>query len=84
MKLIQAVLLGGGYATTIPVIARFRRVVHERRWRWLAVHHLGVAALIAAFVQRGSRPAVAVNSAWLIIASCWWILGSRRRVESPV
>lgn len=82
MRWIQAVLLGGGYATTIPVVVRFRSVVRQRRWKWLAVHHVGVAALVAGFAQRGSRPAVALNSGWLVLASLWWVLGARRPAEA--
>lgn len=72
-------LLGFGYVAAIGVIARFVPVVRERRWRWLAVHHLGMTAIVAGWMERRQLPAVAVNSSWLVASSLWYALGARDR-----
>lgn len=72
-------LFGFGYPTSILVISRFGSVVRERRWRWLAVHHLGVAAIVAGWASRGSAGAAFTNVAWLLASSAWYGLGGRRR-----
>jgi hypothetical protein len=72
------VLFGIGYPVAVGVIARFVPVVRQRRLRWLAVHHLGVAAIIAGWALRGEASAVAVNSSWLAASSAWYALGGQR------
>lgn len=74
---LQAALFGFGYAASIPVVVRFGSVIRRRRRGWLAVHHLGVAALVAGFADRGSRIGVATNSTWLAASSLWWVLAGR-------
>jgi hypothetical protein len=71
-------LFGIGYPLSIGVIARLMPVVRERRWHWLAVHHLGVAAIITGWALRGEASAVAVNSSWLAASSAWYALGRQR------
>ncbi len=72
------VLFGIGYPLSIGVIARLMPVVRERQWRWLAVHHLGVAAIITGWALRGEASAVAVNSSWLAASSLWYGLGGKK------
>ena len=72
---MAALLLVAGYAATVPVVARFVPVVRERRWRWLLVHHAGVAAIVAGWALRGRPPAAAVNAAWLVASSAWYAAG---------
>jgi hypothetical protein len=71
-------LFAFGYPTSIVVIARFVPVVRERRWSWLAVHHLAVAAIVAGWVLKGDRRAAAINSSWFVASSVWFALGGRR------
>ena len=68
-------LLGAGYAAAVPVIARFVPVVRERRWRWLLVHHAGVAAIVAGWALRGRPQAAVVNVGWLLVSSAWYAAG---------
>jgi len=74
----QIALFGFGYPASVAVLSRFVRVVRERRWRWLAVHHAAVAAVIAGWALRGEALAVAGNAAWLATSSAWYVLGGRR------
>jgi hypothetical protein len=74
---LEAVLLGVGYPLSIGVIARFLPVVRQRRWRWLAAHHLGVAAIVTGWALRGQASAAAVNASWLAASSLWYALGAR-------
>jgi hypothetical protein len=74
----ETVLFGLGYPVSIAVISRFVPVVREQRWRWLAAHHAGVTAVIAAWALKGRAPAVALNGAWLVTSSIWYVLGSQR------
>ena len=77
-------LFGFGYPASVGVIARFVPVVRERRWRWLAVHHVAVAAIIAGWASRRAVPAVAVNSAWLAASSLWYAAAARNgEVPAP-
>ena len=71
-------LFAFGYPTSIVVIARFVPVVRERRWKWLAAHHLAVAAIVAGWVLKGDRRAVVINSSWLAASTVWYALGARR------
>ena len=73
----QIVLFGLGYPVSVAVVSRFVPVVRERRWRWLAVHHAGVAAIIAAWATRRESVPVALNSTWLVASSAWYVLGGR-------
>ena len=73
----QLALFGFGYPASIAVVTRFVPVVRERRWRWLAVHHMGVVALIVAWATRREAVGVAVNSIWLVVSSAWYVLGRR-------
>lgn len=72
------VLLGVGYPAAVAVLVRWVPVVRERRWRWLAVHHLGMAAIVAGW--SGRRPGAALaNAGWLVVSSMWFAAGGRRR-----
>jgi hypothetical protein len=71
-----------GYPTSIVVIARFVPVVRERRWKWLAVHDLGVAAIVAGWALKGDPRAVVINSTWLVAANVWYALGGRSRIKT--
>ncbi|MGH9188844.1 MAG: hypothetical protein ACRD0Q_02240 [Acidimicrobiales bacterium] len=59
------------------MITRFVPVVRERRWRWLAVHHVAVAAIVAGWAVRGEPSAVATNATWLVASSIWYAVGRR-------
>lgn len=74
----EAVLFGVGYPVAVGVIARFVPVVRERRWSWLAAHHLGVAAIVTGWALRGDAPAAALNASWLAAATLWYALGARK------
>ena len=82
MGAVTGGLLGLGYAASIAVLSRFLAVVRERRWRWLAVHHVGVVAIITGWALRGRASAAVVNSAWLVASSAWYALGGRRPAGS--
>jgi len=73
----QIALFGFGYPASIAVISRFVPVVRERRLSWLAVHHVALAAIIAAWATRREGVPVAVNSTWLLASSAWYVLGGR-------
>lgn len=77
MNPTQIALFGFGYPASIAVVSRFVPVVRERRLRWLAVHHLALAAVIAAWATRREGVAVALNSTWLIASSAWYVLGRK-------
>lgn len=76
---VDSVLLAAGYPASVAVISRFVPVVRERRWPWLVVHHLGVAAIVAGWALKGRTPAVAFNAAWLVTSTVWYLAGGRRR-----
>ena len=85
MTAAETALFAFGYPVSIVVISRFVPVVRERRWRWLVLHHLGVAAIVAGWVSKGDVGAVAVNSTWLALSSVWYAAGGRRsRNQAPV
>lgn len=71
-------LFAFGYPTSIAVISRFVPVVREQRTRWFVLHTAGVAAIIAGWALRADRAAVAINAAWLVSSSIWYVLGGRR------
>lgn len=73
------VLLGAGYPVAVAVLVRWLAVVRERRWRWLAVHHLGVVAIVAGLLTARRPGAAAANGAWLAVSSAWYLAGARRR-----
>ncbi len=75
----DVIALAVGYPLSIAVIVRFVPVVRQRRWRWLVVHHVGVAAIVAGWALRGETSAVAVNGAWLVVSSLWYALGGRSK-----
>ena len=79
MARADVVLFAFGYPAATAVILRFVPVVRERRLRWLAVHHLGMAAIIAGCASRGTTLGVATNSAWLAASTAWYAAGGRRR-----
>lgn len=79
MKTLPALLFGVGYPASIAVITRFAAVVRERRWRWLVVHHAGVAAIVAGWALRRRGVGVALNGSWLVVSSLWFALGGPRR-----
>ena len=61
------------------VLTRWLAVVREGRWRWLAVHHAGVAAIVAGWAVRREPVGVVLNGGWLALATAWFLLGRRRR-----
>ena len=77
------VLFAFGYPAAIIVIARFVPVVRERRLRWLAIHHVGVAAIVAGWAISGDTAAIVVNSAWAVASSLWYAVGSRCSSRPP-
>ena len=79
MDAAEIALFGLGYPAAVAVIARFVPVVRERRWRWLVVHHLGMAAIIAGCASKRTTAGIVANSAWLVISSVWYAAGGRRR-----
>lgn len=79
MSSLRLALFGFGYPASVVVLTRFVPVVRERRWRWLAVHHLGVAAVVAGWLSRGESAGAAGNAAWLVVSSLWYALGGRRQ-----
>lgn len=82
MDAAEVALFGFGYPASIAVIARFVPVVRERRWRWLMVHHLGVAAIIAGWVSKRTTIGVVGNTGWLVVSSAWYALGARRQAAT--
>lgn len=71
-------LFAFGYPAAIAVIARFVPVVRERRWKWLAVHHLGMVAIIAGCALKRTTIGVLGNAGWLVLSSLWYAAGGRR------
>lgn len=67
-----------GYPTSVAVISRFVPVVRQRRVRWFAAHQLGVAAVVAGWAVERQWVSVAFNSAWLVSATAWWVVGGRQ------
>jgi hypothetical protein len=76
------VLFAFGYPISIVVILRFVPVVRERRMKWLVVHDLAVAMIVAGWALKGDGRAVAINASWLVAANVWYALGGRRRAEA--
>ena len=70
-------LFAFGYPVSIAVILRFVPVVRERRLKWLVAHDLAVVAIVAGWVLKGDRRAVAINASWLVAATVWYALGAR-------
>lgn len=73
----EIALFGFGYPAAVAVIARFVPVVRQRRWRWLAVHHLAMAAIIAGWVSKRTTAGIVGNGAWLVASTAWYALGGR-------
>lgn len=73
------VLLGVGYPAAVAVLVRWLAVVRERRWRWLSVHHLGMATIVAGHLTARRPVAAAANGAWLAVSSAWYAAAVRRR-----
>lgn len=84
MDAAEVALFGFGYPASVAVITRFVPVVRERRWRWLVVHHMGVAAIIAGFLLRRTTMGVVANTGWLVVSSAWYALGGRRAPQRAV
>jgi hypothetical protein len=80
----ELALFGFGYPASIAVITRFPPVVRERRWKWLAVHHLGVAAIIAGWVSKRGTVGVLSNTGWLVVSTAWYVAGGRGRKAGAV
>ncbi|MDP8938139.1 MAG: hypothetical protein M3O23_10500 [Actinomycetota bacterium] len=78
MEPTQIALFGFGYPVSVAVLSRFVLVVRERRWRWLAVHHVAVSAIIGGWALRREAGAVVVNATWLAVSSAWYVLGRPR------
>lgn len=78
MTRAEVLLFAFGYPAATAVIIRFVPVVRERRLGWLAVHHLGMAAIIAGCASKGTAFGVAVNSTWLVASTAWYAAGGRR------
>lgn len=74
----EVALFGFGYPASIAVLTRFVPVVRERRWRWLVVHHLGMAAIIAGCLSTRTTVGVVGNAGWLVVSSAWFALGGSR------
>ena len=70
-------LFAVGYPVSVAVITRFVPVVRQRRVPWFAAHQLGVAAVVAGWAVERNWPSVAVNGAWLVTATAWWVRGGR-------
>ena len=70
-------LFAFGYPVSIAVILRFVPVVRERRLKWLVAHDLAVVAIVAGWVLKGDRRAVAINASWLVAATVWYALDAR-------
>ncbi|MGH8922438.1 MAG: hypothetical protein ACRD0H_29560 [Actinomycetes bacterium] len=84
MTALRIVLFAFGYPMAIVVIARFVPVVRQRRTRWIVIHHVGVAAIIAGWALAASGRAVVINTAWLVASTGWYLLGGRRtRTREP-
>lgn len=83
MAAAEIPLFALGYPASIAVIARFVPVVRERRWKWLAVHHLAMAALIAGFLTRRATIGALVNAGWLVASTAWYVAGGRRASSNP-
>lgn len=66
-----------GYPLAIAVIVRWAPVVRERRVRWLAAHHVGVAAIVAGWAVEERWSSVAVNATWLVVSTAWYARGGR-------
>lgn len=79
MDAAELALFGFGYPASVAVISRFVPVVRERRWRWLAVHHLGMVAIIAGCVSKRTAAGIVANGAWLVASSAWYAAGGRRQ-----
>lgn len=79
MDATEVALFGFGYPASIAVITRFVPVVRERRWRWLVLHHLGMAAIIAGCVSKRTTVGVIANAGWFVLSSLWYAAGGRRR-----
>lgn len=77
MSAAEIALFGFGYPASVGVLTRFVAVVRERRWRWLMVHHLGVAAIVAGYASRRTMAGIVTNGAWLVASSLWYALGGR-------
>jgi len=77
MRLTRQLLFGAGYPMAIAVLVRFRSVVRNRRWKSLAVHHVGMAAIISGWAIEGTVSAIALNSVWLAVSSVWYSTGGR-------
>ena len=78
IPLVANLLLLVGYPLAIAVLVRWVPVVRQRRLPWLAAHHAGVAAIVAGWAVRGRWPAAAVNAAWLVGSTAWFVLGGQR------
>jgi len=74
----RQVLFAAGYPLAIAVLVRFRSVVRNRRWKSLAVHHVGMAAIISGWAIEGRVSAVALNSVWLAVSSLWYGTAGRK------
>ena len=77
-RALVVALFAFGYPVAIVVIARYVPVVRERRIRWFAAHEAAVSAIVAGHALRPDTGAVVVNSAWLVVATAWYVLGGRR------
>ena len=71
----MTVLFALGYLLAIVVICRWLMVVREHRVVWLAVHHVGLAAIIAGWLIKGRWMAVMINSSWLVGSTVWFLSG---------
>lgn len=74
---MSSALLALGYPASLAVIARFARVVRERRVGWFVAHQAAVAAIVGGWALRGRWAAAVVNGAWFAVACAWWARGRR-------
>ena len=67
-----------GYPVAFVVVTRWVPVVRERRWRWFASHQAAMAAVVTGWLLRGRGSSAALNGAWLVVATAWYVLGANR------
>lgn len=75
--MVSTGLLAVGYPTSIAVLTRIVPVMRERRLAWFATHQASVIAIVTGWAMKGRTGGVAVNAAWLTIATAWWVRSGR-------
>ncbi len=80
-RTLAEVLFVAGYPTAIVCITRLVPVFRQRRQRWFWAHEAGTAAIVAGWVLKANRGAVAINGAWLAAVGVAWAITGRRRAK---